>query len=277
MTNNNFTQLKKIRALLLDVDGTLLQGKKPVPDLALFFQFLKRQGVAFTIATNNSVVPASIYRQKMVDFGIEVSLDNILTASHAAAAYLKTQLPTGANVYVVGQDGLKQELETAGFNVLPDSRSNADAVVVGGDPGLTYDKLKHATLLLRRGAAFIGTNPDAVYPTEEGLAPECGAILAALQATSGLAPVIIGKPQPYLFQFGMQRMGSQPENTAMIGDRLETDIYGGKQVGVSTILVTTGVDNEESIPIKNIQPDLVVHSLAELVSYWEQAVNNQEL
>jgi len=270
MTTNDFTQLENIRALLLDMDGTLWRGKSPMPDLALFFQFLKRRGVAFTVATNNSVEPASTYQQRLASFGIEVSPENILTVSWATAAYLKTLLKAGASVYMIGQEGLKQELETAGFKVLPDSRRNTDAVVVGGDPGLTYDKLKHATLLIQRGAAFIGTNPDVVYPTEEGLAPECGATLAALQAATGVAPVIIGKPQPHLFQLGMQRMGSRPENTAMVGDRLETDIYGGKQAGLTTILVTTGVDNEETIPVKGIQPDLVVHSLAELMTCWEQ-------
>lgn len=242
-----------------------------MPDLLPFFQFLKQRGVAFTIATNNSVEPASTYQQRLASYGIEVTSENILTVSWATAAYLKTLLKNGASVYIIGREGLKQELEAAGFEILPDSHRDADAVVVGGDPSLTYDKLKHATLLIRRGASFIGTNPDVVYPTEEGLAPECGATLAALQATTGVTPVIIGKPQPHLFQMGMQRMGSQPENTAMIGDRLETDIYGGKQVGMTTILVTTGIDNEETVSDKGIQPDLIVHNLTELITGWEQA------
>ncbi|MCC6147078.1 MAG: HAD-IIA family hydrolase [Anaerolineaceae bacterium] len=272
MPYNNHTQLKNIRALLLDLDGTLWRGNAPLPGVETIVDFLKRHNIAFTIATNSAVKPAAVYRERLAAFGIELIPENILTVSQTTAIYLKAHFAPGAAVYVIGEEGLKGEVEAAGFNLRMDSQQNVAAVVVGGDRRLTYDKLKHAAFLLQRGAAFIGTNPDIVYPTEEGLAPECGATLAALQAISGAAPVIIGKPQPHLFQAGMQRMGSHPENTAMIGDRLETDIHGGQQAGLMTILITTGIDDETSIPLKNIQPDLVVHSLAELVAFWQQAL-----
>ncbi len=272
VTSGSAHLLKKIQALLIDADGTLWHGRKPMPDLVPFIGFLSRRGLAFTIATNNSVEPASIYQKHLASFGVDLTLKNILTFSFATAFYLKPGVEPGKAVYAIGQDGLKQELEAAGFRLLPDSRQNAAAVVVGGDPGLTYDKLKHATLLIQRGAAFIGTNPDTVYPTEEGLVPECGTTLAALQAATGVKPLVIGKPHRHLFEIGMQRLHSQAKNTAMLGDRLDTDIHGAQQAGLAGILVTTGVDNEDTIPVKNIRPDLVVHSLTELVTLWEDAL-----
>lgn len=269
---NNHHFLGNIRALLIDADGTLWRGRKPVPDMAAFIDFLNRHGLAFTIATNNSVEPVSTYLKCLAAFGVAVRPDQILTTSWATAAYLKTRLEPGAPVYAIGQEGLTQELEAAGFHLLPDSRRNAAAVVVGGDPGLTYDKLKHATLLIQRGAMFVGTNPDVISPSEEGFIPECGTNLAALQAATGKEPLVIGKPQRHLFESGLRRLCSCPENTAMLGDRLDTDIFGAQQVGLAGILVTTGIDNEESIRVKNIRPDLVVHSLTELAELWEEVL-----
>jgi 4-nitrophenyl phosphatase len=261
--------LKNITAVLVDIDGTLWRGKQPLPGLNPFFNFLKAHHIAFTVATNNSQEPATLYQKRLAGYGVQLGLENILTASWATADYLKGRLEPGSGVYFIGQEGLREALEENGFKILPDARQDAAAVVVGGDPGLTYDKLKHATLLIQREALFIGTNPDVLFPTEEGLVPECGTNLAAVQAATGVVPTVIGKPNRYFFELGMARMGSAAANTAMIGDRLETDIAGSQAAGLKGILVTTGVDNENTIPVKNIQPDLLVHSLLELVECWE--------
>jgi 4-nitrophenyl phosphatase len=139
---------------------------------------------------------------------------------------------------------------------------------------LTYTKLKHAALHIQQGARFIGSNPDVVYPTEEGLVPEAGTILAALQAATGVAPLIMGKPERFLFEIAAAKLGSQPAQTVMLGDRLDTDILGGQRAGLKTILMTTGVDAEAAIPAKGIRPDAVFGSLEALVAAWDHQANS---
>jgi 4-nitrophenyl phosphatase len=254
-----------LHALLLDMDGTLLRGDEPIPGLTRLFDFLATRQLPYIIATNNATKSPQDYQRKLAKHGVRVPAESILTAAIATAETLRTELPRGASVYVIGQPALWDALQAVGFVCRADSARAVEAVVVGGDPSLTYDKLKHATLLLQRGARFIGTNPDVVYPTEQGLVPETGTTLAALQAATGIIPTVIGKPAPYLFQQAVGHLGSDPARTVVVGDRLETDILGGQRAGLKTILTTTGVDTADSIPGKGIQPDWVVDGLDELV------------
>jgi 4-nitrophenyl phosphatase len=253
-------------ALILDMDGTLLQGAEPLPGLQNLFTFLQGRQMPFIIATNNATKSPRDYQQKLAQHGVEISENRILTAGVATALYLQKELKPGAKIYMIGQSALKSALLEAGFKLIPDATEDVTAVVVGGDSNLTYEKLKNATLLLQRGAQFIGTNPDVVYPTEEGFIPETGATLAALQAATGVKSTVIGKPEPYLFDLAITRLGSDPAQTAVIGDRLETDILGGHRAGLKTILTTTGIDNETTILEKNIHPDWVVYGLDDLVN-----------
>lgn len=263
---------RDIRALITDLDGVLLRGNEPLPGMVALFDFLRQRGIPFIIATNNSTKTPAQYSQKFVRFGAAVVQEkNILTSSLVTADYLRLQFAPGATVYVVGQPSLHEAVRSAGFSLVEDASQPAAAVVVGGDPDLTYDKLKYAALHIQRGAVFIGTNPDVLYPTEEGLAPEAGAILAAVQAATGVSPLIMGKPERFLFETALARLGSQPRHTIMLGDRLETDILGGQQAGLKTALLTTGVDTVESIQSKKIQPDAVFAGLDELVKAWQQA------
>jgi 4-nitrophenyl phosphatase len=253
----------------MDADGTLWRGPLPLPGLAGLFDFLHRQNLAYRIVTNSTVETPAHYRQKLADFGVKVNQEHILTAAVATAAYLQDHFPVGASVFMIGEEGLRTALNQAGFTLAADAGRAVDAVVVGGDTGLTYAKLKQAILLIQKGAALIGTNPDLLVPTEEGLVPEAGTTLAALQAATGVAPIIIGKPEPILFELAMRQMGSHPGETAMLGDRLETDILGGQRAGLTTLLVTTGVDNTRTIPQKGIQPDLVMSGLDEFIELWQ--------
>jgi 4-nitrophenyl phosphatase len=181
---------------------------------------------------------------------------------------LKQEFKNGATVYVVGQEGLREAMREAGFTILDDSSQPVDAVVAGIDFTLTYEKLKHAVLLIQRGARFIGTNGDLTFPMENGFAPGAGSILAAIQAATGVSPITIGKPERFMFDLAVQKMGSTPEHTAMLGDRLETDILGGQRAGLKTIMVLTGVDNENSIAQKGVQPDVIFRGIDELVQRW---------
>lgn len=264
----NFNNLQ---AVVTDMDGVLLRGPDPLPGLAELFDFLRGRGLPFIIATNNSTRTPAYYQQKLTGAGaVGIQAENILTSAQVTAAYLRQNFEPGAAVYVIGQPSLHAAIQAAGLTIVEDARRAAAVVVVGGDPDLTYTKLKDATLHLQRGAVLIGTNPDLLYPTEEGLVPEAGTILAAVQAATGVAPLIMGKPERFLFEEALTRLGSPPARTVMLGDRLDTDILGGQRVGLKTILLTTGIDDEAAIPVKGIQPDAVFDGLPGLVEAWNR-------
>jgi 4-nitrophenyl phosphatase len=266
--------LKDIKALMIDIDGTLLRGNDALPGLVDFFQFLNTQQIKFQIASNNATKTLESYHQKISAFGTELSIDNILTCSTVTALYLQEKYPAG-KVYMIGQSGLQQALTQAGIRIVERMDEEVGAVVVGGDYSLTYEKLKFACLHLQKGAEFIGTNPDLLYPTDEGLVPECGMTLVMLEKATNIKPVIMGKPNHFMFELGMKKMGVKPHETAMLGDRLETDILGGQKAGMKTILVETGVDHTESVISKGIQPDLIVNNLNELVKSWSDLVREK--
>ncbi len=254
-----------LRAFIVDIDGTLWRGRTPLPGLTELFNHFYQHDIAFVVATNNTSETPAQYWRRLYDLGVELSPKQVMTAGAATIDYLEREFEPGASIYVIGEPALRKIIRAAGFSIALDARRPAEAVVVGGDSRLTYTKLKHAIMLVRHGAAFIGTNPDLLVPTEEGLVPEAGTTLAAIQAATGVEPTVIGKPAIHMFQLALARLGSFAHETAMIGDRLETDILGAQQAGIHTVLVTTGVDNASSVSIKRITPDAVVGGLPELV------------
>jgi len=262
--------LSNVRAVVADMDGDLWRGKDPLPGLRNFFSFLEKRPIPFILATNNAAGTPDQFIRKLAKFGVNtIKPEHILTSSIAAAAYLKREYKPGTKVYVVGQEGLRAAMREAGFVLLEDSSQPADIVIAGADFTLTYDKLKHATLLIQRGARFIGTNGDLTYPSEEGFAPAGGTILVAIEAATGVKPPIMGKPERLMFDIAVEKMGTTPEKTVMIGDRLDTDILGGQRAGLKTILVTTGIDNAESCRQKDIYPDAIFSGIEELVNVWK--------
>ena len=265
MTSTKPTQINQL-GVILDMDGTLMKGNQPLPGLRELFISLKNINKPYRIVTNNATHSPLDYQQKLAQCGVKVPTHTILTSAIATATTLQNQLQKGSAIYVIGQPALVSALTEVGFTILKGVNRGASAVVVGGDPSLTYDKLKFATLHIQRGSHFFGTNPDLVYPTEEGLVPECGTTLAALEAATGVSPIIIGKPSPILFELAMADLGTIAKNTVVVGDRLETDILGGLRAGCKTILITTGVDRASSIQHKSIQPDHIVQDLTELTN-----------
>ncbi len=263
--------LRPIRALISDLDGTLVAGNRAQPSLPRLLAMLRRRQIALTIVTNNTVRTPEQYRLVLAELGAAVAPGQVLTAAGATAAYLRGELPPGAPLFVVGESGLRTALVEAGFWLVEGSAQPVAAVVVGGDRTISHDKLKHAIRHVRRGARFIGTNPDLLVPVEDGLAPEAGVLLAAIAAGAGVAPTIIGKPERPLLDQALRRMDGVPATTAILGDRLDTDILGGQRLGLATILVTTGIDGADAIRVKGIIPDLVVAGLGELADLWEGA------
>ena len=265
----NFTE---IQALTIDMDGVLWRGDTALPGLNHFFDFLHHQPIPYMLATNNASKTPLQYQEKFAKFGVKIEPGRVMTSSLATAAYLKRELSPGDPVYVIGGEGLHEAAREAGFILVEDANQPAAAVVVGIDFAVNYEKLKNATLLIQRGARFIGSNGDLTFPAEEGYYPGAGAILAALQAATQVKPITIGKPEPLMFEIAMEKMGSQPQHTAMLGDRLETDILGGQRAGLKTIMVTTGIDNLDSIAQKGVQPDVVFSGLDELVDEWQKHI-----
>jgi 4-nitrophenyl phosphatase len=239
-----------------------------LPGLVRLFEFLELQRIRYVVVSNNATKTAVDYQKRLAEQGVHTPEDRILTAGAATASFLRNELSAGANLYVIGEPALTEMLGRAGFTLLEDASRSAEAVVVGGDSTLTYDKLKHAALLLQRGARLVGTNPDLLCPTEEGLVPEAGATLAALEAATGIAPTVIGKPAQPLFDHAVRVLGTPRAGTAILGDRLETDIRGGQLAGLRTVLVTSGIDDERTVRDKGIEPDLVVRDLDMLVGLW---------
>ncbi|HEY4688066.1 MAG TPA: HAD-IIA family hydrolase [Anaerolineae bacterium] len=258
--------LSAIQALIIDMDGVLWRGSEPLPGITEFFAFLRQRDIRFVLATNNSSRTEAQYAERLAGYGAPVALDEIVTSSSAAADYLATIVPPGSGVYAIGMEGVRQALTRRGFVLTEDN--GAVAVVVGIDWHATYEQLKRATLLIRAGAKFIGTNPDATYPAPEGIIPGNGALLAAIETATGVRPIVVGKPEPILYQQAMRRLGTPPHATAALGDRLDTDILGGIRAGTRTILVMSGVTTPELLAASDYKPDWVFDDILDMVKHW---------
>ena len=268
MTNTNDTdKLRSIENLIIDMDGVLYRGNKALPGVKEFFTFLRERPIGFILATNNSTHTAQQYVDKLARMGAEVTLSEVLTSPQATAMYLATLAPPGTKVYVIGEEGLETALRERGYIL---SGDGAEFVVVGMDRRLTYEKLKVATLLIRKGARFIGSNPDKTLPTEEGFIPGSGAMLAALEASTDVAPTIIGKPERAIFELALAKLGGSPEDTAIVGDRLDTDVLGGYRAGLTTILVLSGAATRQDVDGAPVKPDLVFEDIQHLHRAWLQ-------
>ena len=263
-----------IRALILDMDGVLWHGQNAIPGLVEFFQALEELKITFILATNNASSTPEQYVKKLAKMGVTVNKNQILTSGIATALYLSEKVnPANTRVFVVGEEGATQPLIDQGFTltglyeVNKDSdivKKGADFVVCGKDHTLTWDKLATATLNIRAGAQFIGTNGDTTLPTELGITHGNGAILAALEVATGVKPTIIGKPEPIMYQQALALLNAEPTATVAIGDRLDTDILGAVRTGIRSVMVLTGVSTQDDLKDSDFQPTWVMSDIGEL-------------
>jgi 4-nitrophenyl phosphatase len=256
------TTVKNIKGLILDMDGVLWKDMEPIGDLPRIFNNISKSGIHVVLATNNATRTVEQYQEKVRSFGLELEDWQFVNSAHATVSYLKRTFPGGGPVYIVGSEALRSTLENAGYY---HSEGNALAVVAGMDRVLTYEKVSRATLLIRSGLPFIGTNPDRTFPTPAGLTPGTGAILAAIQAASDQEPIICGKPAPEMYLVAMQRLGTTPQETLVVGDRAETDIIGGQAIGCHCALVLSGVTTLDQARTWLPVPDLIAADLNEVV------------
>jgi len=258
-----------ISGVVLDMDGVLYRGNRPIAGVARAVKRLRETGRRLVFSTNNSAGSRAYYARKLESIGIPADESEVINSGHVTAVYLKKHSPN-ARVYVVGEEGLRRELELSGVKILPATKSDgATHVVVGLDRKLSYKKIVLGLKALLAGADFIATNPDPTYPTEEGLSPGAGATIGALAGCFGKGPrIVMGKPETPMIELSLKVLGTSPRNTAIVGDRLDMDIAVGKKLGLRTILVLTGIATSKDVKKVHgtkMAPDFVCRGLAEAV------------
>ncbi|WP_461866745.1 HAD-IIA family hydrolase [Thermococcus sp.] len=255
--------------IIFDMDGVLYRGNTLIEGALEIVEFLKERGIPFIFLTNNSTKTAEMYREKLLRLGIDVKEEQIITSGYATARYLRKHFKKG-RVFVIGGRGLIEEIRNIGWEIIwPEEAGekwrDIDYVVVGLDTGLTYEKLKYATLAIRNGAEFIGTNPDTTYPSEEGIVPGAGSIIAALKVATEREPLIIGKPYEPVWEIIREKLNEK--EIWVVGDRLDTDIAFAKRIKAKAIMVLTGVNGIQDVEKSEIKPDLILPSIKELLDY----------
>jgi len=260
-----------IKSLVLDMDGVLWKESTPIGDLVEIFGTISRRGLKVCLATNNATRTPEQYLERLYGFGVkDLEVWQIVTSAEALARELEKRFLRRGAVYVIGETGLYKALTDSGFKVIDEDNWNPAesicAVVSGMDREINYAKLRRATLLIRQGVPFYATNPDRTFPTPEGLAPGAGALAAALATASGVEPVFVGKPAPFMFDLARERLNTSPQETLIVGDRLETDIAGGQAAGCPVALVLSGVSTPEMALAWTPRPDFVVPDLAALLA-----------
>lgn len=262
------TSLANIRSLLIDMDGVLWVGHQPLPGVREFFEFLRAHKIHFVLVSNNATRRADYTVDRLRGMGIEIPPENVLTSADATPRWLTTKMPEMKKAFIVGEAALRDALQDAKIEIV---ERDADVVVVGLDRNIQYEKLKRATLEIRRGAKFIATNTDRTLPTEEGLTPGAGSIVAAVMAATDVEPLVIGKPGRPMFDLALEIAGTQPEHTAMLGDRLDTDIDGAAELGLKTIMVLTGVSTRAEAEQNRYKPDFIFDDLIALRKAWTKS------
>lgn len=248
------------KGYLIDLDGTIYKGRERIPAGERFIQRLQEQEIPYLLVTNNTTrTPQMVQDMLAQQFNIQTPLETIYTATMATVDYMK-DMDRGQTVYVIGETGLKSAISEAGYI---EDKENPAYVVVGLDSQVTYDMLATATLAIAKGALFIGTNPDLNIPTERGLMPGAGSLVALLEAATRVKPVFIGKPNAIIMNKALDILQFKRSEAIMVGDNYLTDIMAGIQNDIASLLVTTGFTKAEEVPNLPIQPDYVVASLDE--------------
>jgi len=264
------TDWSTLRGLLIDLDGVVYTGREPIAGAAGFLAEARRRGLKFLLVTNNSTTAPELVAERLRGMHIGVEPQEILTSAQAAVAYVKLHAKAGAHLRIVGEAGLRQAAEEEGFRIIEDGDSQADWVIAGLDRAFTYAKLASATRDIMRGARFVATNADALLPVEGGqVVPGAGTMVAAIQTATGVEPVVLGKPEPGLFQHGLRRLGGlAADEVAMIGDRLDTDVVGGRRAGLRTVLVLSGVTTPAEAAAATPPPDATFKDLASVATLF---------
>jgi NagD protein len=251
---------------LIDMDGVLYRGNELIAGADIFINQLRARNIPFRMLTNNSQRTRRDVVAKLARLGINVNEEHIFTSAMATARYLAKQKPKGT-AFVIGEGGLLTALHQNGYAVVD---HDPDYVVVGEGRTMNLELVEAAVRMIMKGAKLIGTNLDPNCPTQHGLRPGCGALVAMLEISTGLKAFSVGKPSPVMLRAARKELGLTTDETSIIGDTMETDILGGVQLGFQTVLVLSGGTKREDLCRYAYRPDFVVESLAELHQHFEE-------
>lgn len=249
------------KAFILDMDGVVYTGSELIAGTKEFIERLKKGNFKFLFLTNNSYYTPSELKERLSKMGVDVTEDYFYTSAMATASFLKQQRPEGCSAYVIGGKGVIEEFEKADIKV---TSEKPDYVVIAETEEYDYRRIIEATLLIQEGARFIATNSDITGPTLRGQVPACGALVAPIQKVTGVAPYFLGKPNPTMMFLARKKLGVHSANCFMIGDRMDTDIVGGLESGMTTALVLSGVTDLETMNKFPYKPDYVFKNLGEI-------------
>ena len=263
---DKYQMIRNIKLFLFDQDGTLYLGNRLYPFTVPMLEKIKETGRRYMFMTNNSSKSVADYIKKLEKMGISATREDFITSSQATAYYLKKYHP-GKILYVCGTKSLIAELESEGFQTTTDLE-RVECVVMGFDTELTFQKLEDVSklLLTREELPYIATNPDLVCPTEFGSVPDCGSVCQMIYNATGRRPVVIGKPSALMPELAMEHTGFKKEETAVVGDRIYTDVKSGLNAGITGILVLSGETTPEILAASEEKPHLVLQDCSEILS-----------
>jgi NagD protein len=253
---------REIRSWLMDMDGVLVHEDQAIPGAAEFISRLGEVGLPFLVLTNNSMYTQRDLSARLRLSGLEVPEQAIWTSALATAQFLQAQRP-GGSAFVVGEVGLTTALHAVGYTL---GDRAPDYVVLGETRTYSFERITRAIRLIAGGARFIATNPDHVGPSPEGPVPATGSVAALISRATGVEPYYVGKPNPLMMRSALNAIEAHSEHTAMIGDRMDTDVVAGLEAGLHTVLVLTGVSTRELAQRYPYRPSRIVHSVADLVA-----------
>lgn len=254
------TQLWDKNAFICDMDGVIYHGARLLDGVTQFVSWLQRENKRFMFLTNSSERSPRELQQKLWRMGLDVDESHFYTSALATASFLKHQSP-GCSVYVIGEPGLIGALYDAGMSM---NDANPDYVVFGETRAYGYEKVERAIRLVLAGAKLIATNPDVTAPGEDGIIPACSALIAPIELATGRKAYYVGKPNPLMMRHAMNRLGTEPKETVIVGDRMDTDILSGLEAGIETALVLTGVTSREMIHTFSYGPDYVLGGVGDI-------------
>ncbi len=257
---------------LIDMDGVIYRGSELIPGAREFVARLLKEQVPFLFLTNNSQRTRRDVATKLKRLGIPVEESHVFTCAMATARFLARQLPNGT-AFVIGESGLLNALHRNGYSLVD---SNPDYVVVGEGRTLSFEMVESAVQMIVNGAKLIATNLDPNCPTQTGTRPGCGAIVALLEAATGVKAFSVGKPSPVMMRAARKELGLEAAHTIMIGDTMETDILGGVQLGYRTVLTLTGSTTRADLAKFAYRPDFIIDSIADLLTLQSLTMNHLE-
>ena len=251
---------REIRSWLMDMDGVLVHEEHPIPGAAEFLARLRERGLPFLVLTNNSIYTRRDLSARLAAGGLEVPEEAIWTSALATADFLQSQRP-GGSAFAIGEAGLLTALHAVGYTL---SERSPDYVVLGETRTYSFERITQAIRLVAAGARFIATNPDPTGPTLDGSLSATGSVAALVSRATGVSPYFVGKPNPLMMRSALNAINAHSETTAMVGDRMDTDIVSGLEAGMHTVLVLTGSTNREQAEAFPYRPSRIVDSVADL-------------